>query len=255
MQADRSMKAFVINLDRSEDRLSHMQSEFGRIGATFTRFPAVDGARFSEAELADFARARKGISPGRWLAGEVGIFLSHFGVWQKIAAGGERAAAVFEDDVHLAHDLRVLLSTDAWIPADADVVRLETNRKMLLRHGRRIAIAPRRRIYRAASGTWGAAGYVLTRHAAAKLLQSAPSLHCPVDIFLFKPGRSPVAASLRCYQVVPAICIQSQLAAQRGPVFESLVGTEGRAPRASRRGWSSTIRLLPWKKYLVPFRP
>ncbi len=250
------MKAYVINLDRSPDRLAHMKGEFDRIGASLMRFPAIDAAQLSEAELADFARPRTGVAPGRWLTGEIGIFLSHFGIWQQIAAGEERAAAVFEDDVHLAKDLAALLSTDAWIPTDADIVRLEANRKMLLRHGRKIAVAPGRSIYRAASGTWGAAGYVLTRAAAVRLVRSAPELHCPVDIFLFKPGRSAVAASLRCYQVAPAVCIQSQLAAQRGAVFESLVGTEGRTPRAGRMGWLSTAaRLLPWKKTPVAFRP
>jgi glycosyl transferase, family 25 len=37
------VQAFVINLDRSPDRLIRMQTEFARVGMTFTRFPAIDG--------------------------------------------------------------------------------------------------------------------------------------------------------------------------------------------------------------------
>ena len=36
------MKAYVINLDRSPDRLALMRREFSRVGIEFTKFRAVD---------------------------------------------------------------------------------------------------------------------------------------------------------------------------------------------------------------------
>ena len=195
------MKAFVINLDRSPDRLEHMRREFERIGASFIRSPGVDGALLSQAEREEFAEARSGPAAG-WLPGEIGIFLSHLAIWKRIASGVEQAAAVFEDDVHLAKDLRALLGTQSWIPDDADVVRLEANRKMRLREGRSIDVARGRRLYRAASGTWGAAGYVITRKAAARLLKTPPEIYCPIDVFLFnrvaRPSRHRFAAIRSC---------------------------------------------------------
>ncbi len=107
------MKAFVINLDRSPDRLEHMQREFERIGVSFIRSPGVDGTLLSQSEREEFAEARSGPAAG-WLPGEIGIFLSHFAIWKQVAFGVERAAAVFEDDVHLAKDLRALLDTESW---------------------------------------------------------------------------------------------------------------------------------------------
>ncbi len=108
---------------------------------------------------------------------------------------------------------------------------------------------------RAGSGTWGAAGYVITRQAAVRLLETPPELHCPVDLFLFKPGRSAVAASLHRYQVVPAVCIQSQLLHGGSVAFQSLVGDEGRVSPKAFPNWTGVARLIPWKKKPVPFRP
>lgn len=44
------MKCYVINLDRSADRLAHMRREFDRIGLLFVRMPAVDGNDIPESD-------------------------------------------------------------------------------------------------------------------------------------------------------------------------------------------------------------
>jgi glycosyl transferase family 25 len=209
----------------------------------------------SQEELAAFAQARTGNMNSAWLSGEIGVFLSHQGIWKVIAKGVDGAAAIFEDDLTLASDLRLLLKSDEWIPTDADLVRLEANRKLLLRDGRAISGVPGRRLFRAESGTWGAAGYIITRNAARRLVDTDPSLHCPVDNFLFKPGRSAVADILRRYQVVPAVCVQTQLLLGRAAAPESLIGSEGRKPRAISTTRLNLARLLPWKKRPVLFKP
>lgn len=249
------MKAYLINLDRSPDRLLQMQSQFGRLGIAFERFAAVDAAAMSQDELANFARARTGIMASPWLPGEVGVFLSHFAIWRLVAEQDDRAAAIFEDDLNLAADLKPLLASSDWIPADADLVRLEANRKMLLRGGRRIGIAPERRLFRAESGTWGAAAYIVTKDAAGRLVESDPALHRQADNFLFKPGLSPIARSLRRYQVVPAVCVQKQLVSDGSGAPESLIGSDGRRPKPMAEKRFDIASLLPWKKRRVPFRP
>jgi glycosyl transferase family 25 len=250
------LTAYLINLDRSPERLVHMEREFARIRAPFERVRAVDGVALGEAALAEFARTRTGVYPGRWLPGEVGCFLSHFAVWERIAAGEEEYAAIFEDDVHLAADLRPLLASPEWIPADADLVRLEANRKLQLRVGRRIAVATARRLHRVASWTWGSAGYVIGRDAAGRLVATAPEFHCWVDAFLFHPGRSPVASSLSRYQVDPAVCVQDQLLAGEPSGLTSVIGVDGRKPKVIKLTPSIRLkRLLPWKKRPVVFEP
>ena len=250
------MKAFVINLDRSVDRLAHMRAEFGRIGVPFTRVPGVDGSAMSAAELKRFAERRTAVLPGKWLPGEVGCFRGHFSVWERIASGPDAYAAVFEDDLHFAADLATLLGSSEWIPADADIVRLEANRKMLLRRGRRASVCPRRWIYRVASRGIGACGYILSRKAAQRIVASPQEHHLWADIFLFHPGRSPVAAQMRIYQIVPAVCVEAQIFNPANPKFQSTIGSEGRAPTITPPSFWEPLRWwLPWKKQLIRFSP
>ncbi len=248
------MKAYLINLNRSPDRLAEMRTAFERAGAAFERVEAVDAQHLSETERADFTEKRTKSAPGGWLPGEIGIFLSHLKTWKLIASSPGKAAAIFEDDVLLAKDLGPLLSSDDWLPENADLIRLESNRRLLLRHGRKIAATAGRRIYEVASGTWGAAGYIVTRDAAARLAESDPDLHSPADIFLFKPDRSVMASAMRTFQIVPALCIQKQLVAGSDKALPSLVGTTGRTPPPYRDRWLNITRFIPGKKQHVPFK-
>lgn len=243
--------AYLINMDRSTDRLAHMEREFRQAGAPFFRWPGVDGEALSEEGLDEFVRQRP-LPDAQWRRGEVGCFLSHFGLWRHIAEGPDAAAAIFEDDVFLSSDLGALLASPDWIPRDADLVKLEANRKALLRRGRRIDATPKRRIHRVASEVWYTAGYIVTKQAAAKLAATPPGLHRSTDIFLFFPDVSPVAKELRCYQVSPAACIQCNRLGERGVLFESYVSETGFATPVRAKPLLSS-RLFPWKKQPVPF--
>ena len=109
---------FVINLDRSTDRLAHVRAEFDREGLAFERFPAVDGTNLPAA-LAPYFHG----SPLR--PGEVGCYASHLLLWQRIAGGG--AALVCEDDISLPAGFAALLRSvldaapDGW-----DVIRMSS---------------------------------------------------------------------------------------------------------------------------------
>ena len=100
----------------------------------------------------------------------------------------------------------------------------------------------------------GAAGYVLTKDAARRLLAYPPETHCPADLFLFRPDSSEAARDLRCYQVVPAVCIQEQLISENGARFPSLVGVDGRKPERLDHRWRLK-NLLPWKRKPIGFAP
>jgi glycosyl transferase, family 25 len=252
------MKAYLINLDRSPDRLAQMRKEFDRVGVPLTRFAGVDTLSWGPGDVQAYFRDHPSFSPTERLPGDAGAFLSHFGVWQTIAASSDDIAAVFEDDVHLAMDLRVLLSRTDWIPADADIVRLESNSRMVLKAGRRVELAPTRKLYRAISGTWGAAGYVITKAAAARLVGTSPDQHTHIDWFLFKPTRSLIAAHLIRYQIVPAVCIQDDYLNGANARMQSIVshGIRSVSPPKRRHPVSELLsKLLPRQKRPVPFVP
>jgi glycosyl transferase family 25 len=249
------MRAYLINLDRSKDRLEHMMQQFARIGLRFERMPGVDGNTFSEDELKEFARQRPLHSP--WSAGLAGCLLGHLEAWRHVAEAGEPFAAVFEDDVHLAADLGRLLASDNWIPPGADVIRLESNSQMILGPGQAIIAAPGRCIHEAVSGSWGAAGYIISRKTAGRAIDALPKFHHSPDNFLFKPGSSPFATTLRRFQVKPAVCIQDMLLRGDEAHLRSLIGSQWTATLARQRKSSSFWRvLLPGPhKEPVPFQP
>ena len=247
------LPAFVINLDRSPDRLEAMRQEFGRVGVPFTRFSGVDTLGMPAAELEAFFNLRPGFEPHRRLPGDAGNFLSHLRIWEAVTAGSEPVVAVFEDDVHLAADLPLLLSSADWLPDDADVVRFEANSRMVLSSGRPLPGLPKRKIYRAESGTWGTAGYVIRREAAARLAVTPAALHTHIDWFMFKPTRSPVAASLARYQIVPALCIQDHFLRGEQATMPSIVSDGIREVRPLRQSFLS--RFIPRRKRVVPFLP
>jgi glycosyl transferase, family 25 len=233
-----------------------MRREFERIGVEFDRVPAVDGTLVDQKIVEDFERNRLGVYPEKWLPGEIGCFLSHFDVWQRIVASEAAFAAVFEDDIHVAEDLRPLLTASDWIPPHADIVRLETYHKMRVVDGRRIEIAPRRKVFRAASSAKGSCGYIISRQASERLLSVNPEFHCWLDIFLFHPGRSPIAGTLQVYQVAPAVCVQDQFLRRPAANIHSLIEIGKRAPRARSAGlWTFLKELLPWRRRRIEFRP
>lgn len=102
------LPAILINLDRSRDRLAHMEAEFARVDVGFSRLSGTDTRSWTAEEADDFFRNRS-FSPQERLPGDAGAFLSHRSAWRQNADGNSRAVAVFEDDVHLANDVKALL--------------------------------------------------------------------------------------------------------------------------------------------------
>ncbi|MBR1836943.1 MAG: glycosyltransferase family 25 protein [Kiritimatiellae bacterium] len=109
------MKLFVVNLDRSPERLAETQRLFGEAGLSFERVPAVDGAALSPAERRRLCpplrfRLANAMRPPK--PGEIGCALSHRKVWDAVTRQGEAIAGVFEDDVAFdAPALREALET------------------------------------------------------------------------------------------------------------------------------------------------
>jgi glycosyl transferase family 25 len=91
-------RIFLINLDRSVERLAHMRGQFGRLGMVVERVPGVEGLNIPSWMRLEF----KG--PHLLSAGEVGCYASHLVVAQKIVAEGLPYAVVLEDDAILDDD-------------------------------------------------------------------------------------------------------------------------------------------------------
>ncbi len=197
------MKCLVINLDRSADRLTNATAEFTRIGVAFERVSGLDAAAGSPVVAPPLTAA------------EVCCFLSHRLCWQIIADGADRFGAIFEDDVVFSHDAGLLLSDDGWVPSDADVVKLETY-FVRVRIGRQhLAVGNGYSVARLVGRHLGAAGYIVSREAAQKLLQRTKRLKGVVDYVLFSPTMMTCSRNT-IYQLTPALCAQAQYVWENG---------------------------------------
>ncbi|WP_348645467.1 glycosyltransferase family 25 protein [Mesorhizobium sp. WSM4303] len=198
------MKCLVINLDRSRDRLAHVSAEFARIGVAFERVTAVDAR--DRPDLAEMPQRKKHL---RMADGEIACLLSHRQCWSMIAAGDDAYGAIFEDDIVFADKAGPLLAGAGWIPADADIVKLETffNRTVISRKG--VACGHGFSASRLHAVHIGTAGYIVSRQAARDLIEATNEIAIPVDHLVFNP-RFATSSRDVIYQLVPALCLQAQ---------------------------------------------
>lgn len=194
------MKCYVINLERSPQRLEHMTTSFGVIGVDFIRLPATDGSLLSTREVKDITGPKSDGMP--WTHQEVGVAISQRNCWQMIAEGDDEYGAIFEDDLFFSEDAAEYLSHYDWLPVGVDVLKLETV-------GTKVSIsflgaaAGSRRVHRLHSNHWGAGAYILSRALARKLVSRSEIFTDQPDVVLF---RRP--SDISAFQLVPAICIQ-----------------------------------------------
>ena len=111
---------YVINLERSRDRMASADAELRRHGIQYTRFAAVDGKALTGAALREAATPA---CAAFCTPATVGCFLSHIGVWRAIVEGGLGSAIVLEDDVRVVDGYELtLLAAYAALPDGWDVL-------------------------------------------------------------------------------------------------------------------------------------
>ncbi|MDR3450297.1 MAG: glycosyltransferase family 25 protein [Alphaproteobacteria bacterium] len=256
------MKAYVINLARDTGRLNHMSARFHELGLDFERVDAVDARLMSAEQIVAFRESRP--LHGLWTPGQVGCFLSHFGVWRKIATGTEPYAAVFEDDMHFSPSLKEVFADESWLPPDFDLVRLENSTNRLLLGRRPVVSVAGRALYRLSSTSWCAGAYIMSRDAARRVVAAPEKLHCAADAFLFAHERSPIARELATYQFVPAFATQDKyigdaskrlcfasnidMPVQSGGAWERLRGLAGKITVATLLRSIRGYRYIPFEE-------
>ena len=242
------MKSYVINLDRSPDRLKRMTDRLNAIGVGFERVPAVDGRLLSQAEIEDVT---KPVAGAALTPEEVGCFLSHRKCWERIVSGSDAYGCVFEDDMLISKHAALLLGDTGWIPGDADIVKIETV-------GGRVwvdrAVSPLPGTFKLAllrSFHFGSGGYILSKVAAEQLLACTRVFSDAVDHVKFNPDCG-IADSLKSYQVIPALCVQTKAFYPEG---SDLIESPALAMHSDPR-FPENLENRPWleRKGLQAFR-
>jgi glycosyl transferase family 25 len=167
-----TIPTFVINLDRSPDRLAHIQAELARVGMDFERIAAVD-RRAVPPDLRQQFLDEDDKPHGHLSDGEIGCYASHLTVHQRILAARLPWAIVLEDDVRLTDQLpEVASAAVAAAPEGWDIIHLSSvvNRAVCA-----IADLPRGHyLIRHQRPPRSTAGYLISRSGAAKMLKPAP---------------------------------------------------------------------------------
>lgn len=202
------MKAYLINLDRSPDRLSFFQSQADRLGMPFERISAVDGKKLTPGQLASAVSQTFEFQPIN--AGEIGLFMSHKRVWERLLASGAPHAAVFEDDAQLsASVVSALAAIDREAPS-FDVIKLETTLRQTVCRRDSQELSSGHSLQKLLSWHGGTAGYVISADCARRMLTLKMLLSDPIDQVMFNPI-SKISSQLDLRQLNPAVCIQQDI--------------------------------------------
>ena len=196
------MPIFYINLASRADRRAYMEEQFKRLTLTATRIEAITPADLS---AEDIERYCNGENPSFLRRNELACTMSHERCWQELIAGGAGQALVLEDDVRISSRLPEFLAAAADI--DAELIRIETTGATTRVFPVHDTSIPGIGLRRFRSTPVGAAGYIIRRSAAEKLL-GHPALRLrPVDLVLYDPFEQPGAVITRVL-TDPALCQQ-----------------------------------------------
>ncbi|WP_157760439.1 glycosyltransferase family 25 protein [Thiomicrorhabdus arctica] len=196
----------MINLERNPERLAFISHRLQSLGIDFERINAVDGYSFSEEYLDEFRQ--NSLRPTGWIEGQIGCFLSHRKAWQQIMDGDEEYGVIFEDDLHIADSLGKVISDMTWIPAEADVVRLENTTNWVKL--KKVGEVDQRDVCVVENDSWCAGAYILSKKTAAFLVNQEPKLWLPADTYLFAKSLSEVANALNIFQINPVLTCQDK---------------------------------------------
>lgn len=235
------MRAVVINLERCPDRLVRMLSLAKDHGLELEVVVAVDARDPSNASALNKHRSilvdDKIISDG-----DMACALSHRKVWKALLASSDEWRAVFEDDIHFGENIAELLD-EAWIPNGVDLIGLEGRANQSRLGSAPVTAIRDRKLHRLGSSYLGTAGYLISRRAAARLLEYTEKMDVPVDSIMFGEGRAMMSRHA-VHQIVPAACIQEIVLAALEERSDELPTSIIRAEKPRRPFHKSLMRRL-----------
>lgn len=181
-------EVYMINLKRRSERRWKMEATLKEIGLDFTHLEAVDGKT-----LTDDVLIQKGITllpeyadpyhKRPMTMGEIGCFLSHYTIWQKMVELNQEEVLVLEDDIRFEPyftERAEQLMEDARRIGGWDLIyfgrkRLQENEEFVKESENFVKV----------SYTYWTLGYVISLEGAKKLLAAEPLKRLlPVDEFL-----------------------------------------------------------------------
>ena len=176
-------KIYVINMKSSTERRAKIAARLDALGLPYTFFDAVRGADLDYKNAPYYDRQKRLRYFGRdLLPGEIGCLLSHRGVYQQMLIDNVEVALVLEDDVTLSDDFKEILERIMAHDKKWDLLRFLGNKKPFSKGYRTLeALDETHNFIRIPTVPGGAYGYMLTRKAAAVLIEQTACIAFPID--------------------------------------------------------------------------
>jgi glycosyl transferase, family 25 len=176
------MEIFIINLKRSAGRRVRMIEMLKKLKLKYILFEAVDGFAIPEKELVKHVKPNHQYTRS-FTPGEIGCFLSHYSIYEKIAKENIPYALVLEDDVQLSHDFPALLNKVEFNIKQGDVISFYITVPEPCRFYRGDDIDEQYFYIRPYPGelVLGAVAYVITNRAAQKFVHNILPLDNVID--------------------------------------------------------------------------
>uniref|UniRef100_A0A0K8VBZ6 Glycosyltransferase 25 family member n=1 Tax=Bactrocera latifrons TaxID=174628 RepID=A0A0K8VBZ6_BACLA len=180
---------YMINLERRPERRAKMEKLFLELGLDVEYFPAVDGKNLTTELLEDMGIKflpgyEDPYSHRQMTMGEIGCFLSHYRIWEKIVEREQNEVLILEDDVRFQpyfKDSAIRVLSQIRSVVEYDLVYFGRKR---LKEEKEPWVQNAENLVHAGYSYW-TLGYVISLQGARKLLAAKPlEKLLPVDEFL-----------------------------------------------------------------------
>jgi GR25 family glycosyltransferase involved in LPS biosynthesis len=181
-----TIPVFVISLREAHERRKRISRQFSSLGLDCTIVDAVDGRAMTEEERRAISAPGYGGKPG-----EIGCYLSHIAVYERICAENIPLALILEDDCELNPEFADVIRNgtaftdfdycfvDSWSVCGDEKSYVDLARAHPVRgqfHARRVAPPP-----------CGTHAYLITEGAARQRLAHAYPIRAAIDVYAHLP--------------------------------------------------------------------
>lgn len=235
---------FVINLEGSTARREACAAQLRRLGLTPTFVAAVDGRKMSDAEIDqivdDEGRLRR--APKPLSKAEVGCYLSHLAVLEKIVAEDIAQALVMEDDLLAQESLPgVLDAISQKVLPPYEMIKLGISEPQVKAFTPIMPLTGEAQLVRHHNVINSNLAYVITREGAKRFLGYGRPIRYPVDVAMNRSWRHGLdILAVRPWPVLPNPAFNSTIGEER---FETAAAGH-RLERRARKAYDSFAKRL-----------
>lgn len=237
---------FVINLKTSADRRTACAQQLARLGLTPTFVDAVDGRKLSDEEISalvdEAGRLRR--APKPLSKGEVGCYLSHLAVLEKIVAEDIPQALVMEDDLLAGESLAAVLAAIAGKALPPyEMIKLGISEPQVKPFTPILPLAAGAELVRHHNVVNSNLAYIITRAGAERFLAYGRPIRYPVDVAMNRAWRHGLdILGVRPWPVLPNPAFASTIGDDR---FDNPATPLGRQlQRRARKAYDSLAKRL-----------